>query len=157
MACVRVGRGGALGAARSEIIPEVTDLGLVARRHRRARPASARELADVAGYQRYGENITQGKADHHEGLDLYAANPYPPIAPGERAKPLQGENQYPPTPTGLKPALEAWVEKMHVLGQSVMHAMAHGLGMDEDEWRGFWKLSDKSFWSMRLIGELSSD
>ncbi|KAL1409326.1 hypothetical protein Q8F55_003308 [Vanrija albida] len=104
------------------------------------------------GYQRYGENITQGKADHHEGLDLYAANPYEAVEAGAKPRPLQGDNQYPKTPAGLQPALEAWVDKMHVLGEAVMHAMALGLGMDEAEWKAFWKLSNKSFWSMRLIG-----
>jgi isopenicillin N synthase-like dioxygenase len=30
------------------------------------------------GYQKLKQNVTMGKADHHEGLDFYADCPYPP-------------------------------------------------------------------------------
>lgn len=30
------------------------------------------------GYQKLKQNVTMGKADHHEGLDFYAETPYPP-------------------------------------------------------------------------------
>jgi isopenicillin N synthase-like dioxygenase len=32
----------------------------------------------IPGYQKLKQNVTQGRADYHEGLDFYAPSPYPP-------------------------------------------------------------------------------
>ncbi|KAK4685402.1 hypothetical protein P7C73_g4748, partial [Tremellales sp. Uapishka_1] len=103
----------------------------------------------VRGYQRLHENVTQGKADHHEGLDLYAPSPYPLDTP---LKPLSGENQWPTIPSLLRPRLEAWIEKMKVLGMAVMRGMCDGLGVTEEEWREMSGMVDDTFWVMRVIG-----
>ncbi|KAG8772164.1 hypothetical protein FRC12_003221 [Ceratobasidium sp. 428] len=101
------------------------------------------------GYQRLGENVTQGKADQHEGLDFYA-----PVAEPDKTKPLWGENQWPSEADlpRFKTAYEKWVEKMKELGMIVMKAMAHGLGMSEEEWVDLRGKIDDSFWVMRVIG-----
>lgn len=103
----------------------------------------------VRGYQRMRQNVTAGKADHHEGLDFFAPSP---LAPGT-VGPLAGENQWPARPEGMSDALKAWIEKMHVLGQATMRGMADGLGLTEAEWKELWGLCEDSFWSMRVIGE----
>jgi isopenicillin N synthase-like dioxygenase len=96
------------------------------------------------------QNITQGKADHHEALDLYAPSPYPA---SESKRALGGPTLWPRDPADLKAAIEAWVDKTKILGKAVMHAMCDGLGMSDAEWETMWSLIDKSFWGMRLIGE----
>ncbi|KAL7419865.1 hypothetical protein Q5752_005781 [Cryptotrichosporon argae] len=108
----------------------------------------------VRGYQRLHQNVTQGKADHHEGLDLYAPNPYPPreVTAEHPLRPLEGDNQWPAHPPDLRPKLEAWVNKMKTLGMAVMRAMADGLGMSASEWDELRGMVDDSFWVMRAIG-----
>ncbi len=102
----------------------------------------------VRGYQRMRQNVTAGKADHHEGLDFFAPSPFPPGSEG----PLAGENQWPARPEGMSDALRAWIEKMHALGKATMRGMADGLGLDESEWDELWGMCEDSFWSMRVIG-----
>ncbi|GMK54273.1 hypothetical protein CspeluHIS016_0108590 [Cutaneotrichosporon spelunceum] len=102
----------------------------------------------VRGYQRMRQNVTAGKADHHEGLDFFGPSPFPAGTVG----PLAGENQWPARPEGMSAALKAWVEKMHVLGKATMRGMADGLGLTDAEWSELWDLCEDSFWSMRVIG-----
>ena len=73
----------------------------------------------IEGYQRLKENVTNGKADNHEGLDLYA-----PVANPDKTKTLWGENQWPPEDVvpGFKQKYEAWINKMKTLGMAVMEA-----------------------------------
>ncbi|WRT70399.1 uncharacterized protein IL334_007397 [Kwoniella shivajii] len=118
----------------------------------------------VRGYQKLHQNVTQGKADHHEGLDFYAPSPYSPRSPSTpssstsnsngnpRLRPLEGHNQWPIRPEDFQVKLEKWVEKMKILGNAVMHAMADGLGMNQDEWEELDGMVDNSFWVMRVIG-----
>jgi isopenicillin N synthase-like dioxygenase len=73
--------------------------------------------ARALGYQRLKENVTNGKADNHEGLDFYA-----PVADPDPTRPLHGENQWPTQPTDFRAAYERWAAKMQVLGMCVMRA-----------------------------------
>ncbi|KAI5122786.1 hypothetical protein M0805_000130 [Coniferiporia weirii] len=101
------------------------------------------------GYQRLKENVTNNKADNHEGLDFYA-----PVAHPDKTKPLHGENQWPSddaVPT-FREKYSKWVDKMKVLGLIVMEAMSVGLGMTEEEWSDLKSKVDDSFWVMRVIG-----
>ncbi|KAJ7670216.1 hypothetical protein B0H17DRAFT_1086060 [Mycena rosella] len=98
------------------------------------------------GYARLKENVTNGKADNHEGLDFYR-----PVETPDKSKPVWGENQFPDVP-GFKDKYDAWVEKMKTLGLIVMEAMAIGLGMTPDEWHELRSQVDDSFWVMRAIG-----
>lgn len=73
------------------------------------------------GYQRLNQNVTQGKPDSHEGLDLYA-----PVATPDPRRPLWGTNQWPSQAhvPGFQETYEKWVEKMKRLGLIVMEACA---------------------------------
>lgn len=68
------------------------------------------------GYARLKENVTNGKADNHEGIDFYR-----PVENPDKTKPLWGENQWPTVPQ-FREKYEAWVEKMKTLGLIVMEA-----------------------------------
>ncbi|KAF9242601.1 hypothetical protein BU15DRAFT_43907 [Melanogaster broomeanus] len=106
------------------------------------------------GYQRMNENVTNGKADSHEGIDFYK-----PVENPNKSKPLWGENQWPAVP-GFQNKYENWIDKMKKLGMIVMeaqvlflsHLMAYGLGMNIEEWNELRAQVDDSFWSMRIIG-----
>ncbi|KAK7445113.1 hypothetical protein VKT23_014981 [Stygiomarasmius scandens] len=98
------------------------------------------------GYARLKENVTNGKADNHEGIDFYR-----PVENPDKTKPLWGINQWPTVP-GFREKYERWVEKMKTLGMIVMEAMAIGLGMTPDEWKALRSQVDDSFWVMRVIG-----
>ncbi len=52
--------------------------------------------------------------------------------------------------------MERWIDKMKILGMSVMRCMADGLGMSQSEWEDLRGLTDDSFWVMRVIGTLIS-
>lgn len=108
---------------------------------------SIRNEDSVRGYQRLKENVTGGKADNHEAIDLYA-----PVDNPDKTKPLWGTNQWPSDVKYFRSTYEAWIEKMKVLGMIVMEAMAIGLGMTPDEWEGLKGCVDHSFWVMRIIG-----
>ncbi|EJC98113.1 Clavaminate synthase-like protein [Fomitiporia mediterranea MF3/22] len=101
------------------------------------------------GYQRLKENVTNGKADNHEGLDFYA-----PVEQTDKSKPLHGENQWPSDEVmpGFRERFEKWIEKMKKLGMIVMEAMSVGLGMTPEEWEQLKSKVDNSFWVMRAIG-----
>lgn len=112
------------------------------------------------------ENVTNGKADAHEGLDLYK-----PVDNPDQTKPLWGTNQWPDVP-GFREKYERWVGKMKGLGIVVMEAsvfleyvavmlwdstntvlrMASGLGLTSEEWQELRSQVDDSFWVMRIIG-----
>ncbi len=95
------------------------------------------------GYQTIGKNVTQGKRDWHEGLDLYRPVPgtKPPFSP------IMGTNKWPPGE--FKEVYEAYIERLLILGNAVMRAIALGLGEREDYFEG---LVNESFWVMRAIG-----
>ncbi|TFK52566.1 Clavaminate synthase-like protein [Heliocybe sulcata] len=98
------------------------------------------------GYQRIGENVTNGKSDNHEAIDFYR-----PVEQPDRSKPLWGENQWPDIP-GFRERYEKWTDKMKELGTIVMEAMSVGLGMTPEEWEELKSKVDDSFWVLRVIG-----
>ncbi|KAF4617750.1 hypothetical protein D9613_006043 [Agrocybe pediades] len=98
------------------------------------------------GYARLKENVTNGKADNHEGIDFYK-----PVEHPDKTKPVWGENQWPTIPL-FREKYEEWIEKMKKLGLIVMEAMSFGLGMTREEWQQLRSQVDDSFWVMRIIG-----
>ncbi|KAH9854658.1 Clavaminate synthase-like protein [Lenzites betulinus] len=117
-----------------------------------ARPQQEKDEISIAnqdnarGYQRLKENVTNGKADNHEGIDFYR-----PVETPDKSKPLWGENQWPAIP-GFREKYERWVEKMKKLGLIVVEAMATGLGLTSEECAELLSKVDDSFWVMRVIG-----
>jgi isopenicillin N synthase-like dioxygenase len=69
-----------------------------------------------SGYQRLKQNVTNGKADNHEAIDLYK-----PVESPDKSKPLWGENQWPGI-FGFEQKYAQWIEKMKKLGLIVMEA-----------------------------------
>ena len=65
------------------------------------------------------ENVTNGKADNHEGIDYYR-----PVENPDKSKLLWGENQWPNVPT-FKNKYQKWIEKMKQLGLIVMQASVY--------------------------------
>lgn len=63
-------------------------------------------------------------------------------------KPLHGLNLWPEHPAEFRPTMEAWVDKMQVIGLALMEATAMGLGMDlaGDEWATLKESVRDSFW-----------
>ena len=106
-------------------------------------PAGVGDGDGARGYQTIGENVTQGKRDWHEGLDLY--RPVPATKPPY--SPIMGTNKWPPGE--FKEVYEMYIEKLLILGRAVMSAIALGLGEHEDYFEG---LVNESFWVMRAIG-----
>src|SRR5271170_7287654 len=88
-------------------------------------PAGTNNGDGARGYQTIGENVTQGKRDWHEGLDLYRPVPdrEPPF------EPIMGQNKWPPGE--FRKVYDAYIAKVLTLGEAVMRAMALGLGEDE--------------------------
>ena len=75
------------------------------------------QLLILAGYARLNENVTNGKADAHEGIDFYR-----PITNPDKSKPLQGENQWPADIPDFRERYEEWIQKMQDLGLIMMEA-----------------------------------
>jgi isopenicillin N synthase-like dioxygenase len=67
------------------------------------------------------ENVTNGKADAHEGIDFYRPVPNP-----DKSKPLQGENQWPADISSFQEKYENWIDKMQELGLIMMEACVFG-------------------------------
>ncbi|KAG8214491.1 hypothetical protein J3R82DRAFT_9546 [Butyriboletus roseoflavus] len=77
---------------------------------------SLRHQDFARGYQRLKENVTNGKADNHEGIDFYR-----PVENPDKSQPLWGENQWPTVPD-FRTKYEKWIEKMKKLGIILMEA-----------------------------------
>ena len=79
------------------------------------------EIRLRTGYARLKENVTNGKADNHEGIDFYR-----PVEKPDKSKPLWGVNQWPTIP-GFKESFDDWIAKMKKLGLIVMEALVFTL------------------------------
>jgi len=75
--------------------------------------------------------LTSGRPDHKEGI--YFGTELGPAHPAVRVgRPLHGANQFPATPSGLGPAVLAWIEAMTALGAVLLRALGLGLGLPAD-------------------------
>lgn len=109
------------------------------------------------GYQRLGENVTQGASDHHEAIDFYRpVIPPVPFDPTDAAKGwklLQGPNLWPAADPEFRTAFEDFWARLLELGHAVMVAMAWALGYqdpaDED---ALLRHTRNGFWVARAIG-----
>lgn len=126
--------------------------------------ALSRSPGSARGYQRLGENVTQGRRDWHEAIDLYAeldgrsvdleALARPPGGLQEAALPqlrtfALGRNQWPDEPQAFRGAYEAHFSRMAGVGRALMRAMADAMGLPTAY---FEPLTDRSFWCSRVIG-----
>jgi isopenicillin N synthase-like dioxygenase len=128
--------------------------------------AGGQEGGDGArGYQGMGENITLGKRDHQEAVDLYREWDHDTKGDGAGGpgthKTLQGPNLWPITPTELKPVYLDYIDKLQGVGKALVRAMGVALDLgpstpdatkDTEDEELFVRNTDQSFWVMRMIG-----
>jgi isopenicillin N synthase-like dioxygenase len=110
------------------------------------KPLSFNDRIQLEGYQRLGENVTQYKADYHEGLDFYR-----PVERPDKTAPLQGENQWPDNPAEFRETFERWIDRMLSIGMALMRATAVGLKLDDKQWRELESKVQNSFWYARVL------
>jgi isopenicillin N synthase-like dioxygenase len=117
--------------------------------------AVARPRGGARGYQRVGENVTGGRRDAHEALDLYRE-----LSPSEPASlaadgggPLAGPNPWPAHPPALRAELGAYIDAALGVGRALVAAMGAALGLRAPDDEGvFVRETEDSFWVCRLIG-----
>jgi isopenicillin N synthase-like dioxygenase len=78
------------------------------------------------GWFPLGGELTSGRPDGKEGLYFGRERT---AGPTEPVRPLHGPNQWPDEPAALRPAVERWMVAMEALGQSLLRAIARGLGL----------------------------
>ncbi|KAF2136011.1 uncharacterized protein K452DRAFT_259722 [Aplosporella prunicola CBS 121167] len=104
------------------------------------------------GYQRVGENVTLGRRDWHEAVDLYRefCEGEEEGFGGKEDGLLRGRNLWPRHPPELRDLLEAYVERVKGVGTAVVRAMGCALGEGLEE--VFVRETGKSFWVLRMVG-----
>lgn len=83
------------------------------------------------GWFPIGAELTSGVPDGKEGIYFGEELPadHPAVVAGT---PLHGPNLFPAEPAGLRPAVLAWMDAMSSLGQTLLGALAIGLGLEHD-------------------------
>lgn len=119
------------------------------------------------GYQGMGENVTKGKKDMHEAIDLYREWDHVPKDEGKGGpntrRTLQGTNLWPDEPKELKPVYQAYIEQLQNVGTALVRAMGQALKLPSpnpnttanpstEDSEVFVRNTAQSFWVMRLIG-----
>ncbi|KAF2243759.1 Clavaminate synthase-like protein [Trematosphaeria pertusa] len=116
------------------------------------------------GYQSMGENITLGRRDMHEAVDLYREWDHAEKQEGKggpgTCKTLQGPNLWPAQPEELKPVYLDYITQLQHVAEALVRAMGVALDLGpsvpgatrstEDE-EVFVRNTDQSFWVMRMI------
>ncbi|KAJ7944454.1 2-oxoglutarate (2OG) and Fe(II)-dependent oxygenase superfamily protein [Quillaja saponaria] len=105
-------------------------------------------MTGFRGYQRIGENVTEGTPDMHEAIDCYrevTKGMY-----GALGKTMEGCNQWPLNPPNFKFLMEEYSSLCTELARKIMRGIALALGGSPDEFEG--DRAGDPFWVMRLIG-----
>jgi isopenicillin N synthase-like dioxygenase len=82
------------------------------------------------GYSRLGGELTNGRIDWREQIDIGPERPALPGAHGFWH--LQGPNLWPQRPAGFRPAFEAWDRSLSTVGRTLLSHWAASLGAAED-------------------------
>ncbi|KAH8503335.1 hypothetical protein H0E87_014565 [Populus deltoides] len=104
--------------------------------------------AGYRGYQRIGENITNGIPDMHEAIDCYRE--VTPGMYGTLGKIIEGVNQWPHDPPYFKVLMEEYISFCADLSRKIMRGIALALGGSADEFEG--ERAGDAFWVLRVIG-----
>ncbi|CAA7055902.1 unnamed protein product [Microthlaspi erraticum] len=104
--------------------------------------------AGYRGYQRIGENVTQGKPDIHEAIDCYRE--FKQGKYGDTGKAMEGPNQWPEDPQEFKELMEEYIKLCTDLSRKILRGIALALGGSPYEFEG--KIAGEPFWVFRLIG-----
>jgi isopenicillin N synthase-like dioxygenase len=76
------------------------------------------------GYNRAGSELTQGRADQREQLDLAPELAPLPLAAGDPPyRRLQGPNQWPAGLPALRPAIVAWMDRLREVATALLDAL----------------------------------
>jgi isopenicillin N synthase-like dioxygenase len=108
------------------------------------------------GWQPVRDNMTGGKRDWQEAVDMYREPDQTETVETRNEPPydlLMGKNLWPQRPEALKETYENYITNVLQLGEVVCTAMGAALGFDEEV---FTRHTKKSFWGMRLIGYVLS-
>ncbi|KEH31474.1 2OG-Fe(II) oxygenase family oxidoreductase [Medicago truncatula] len=100
------------------------------------------------GYEKIGENITEGAPDMHEAIDCYrevTKGMY-----GDLGKVMEGFNQWPQNPPKFKFLMEEYISLCKDLAKKIMRGIALALGGSPYEFEG--DRAGDPFWVMRIIG-----
>lgn len=104
------------------------------------------------GYTRPGAEMTRGRSDWREQLDLGREEAARATA-GNAAHPpawrLHGPNQWPPSLPNFRGAVEAWQQAMEVVLLRVLEACAESLGQPREVLRPLY--GAHPWWTMKLI------
>ncbi|KAK3046326.1 hypothetical protein LTS18_013393, partial [Coniosporium uncinatum] len=110
------------------------------------------------GYQRVGENVTEGRRDWHEAVDFYREFDTDATTDGgskgrkRSYELLRGPNLWPAQPEELRQVFEAYIEDVETVGTAVVRAMGMALGLEGEDAEVFVEATRRSFWVMRMIG-----
>lgn len=119
-------------------------------------PAGGPEGGDGArGYQEMRENVTSGKRDCQEAVDLYREWDHESVSGPYEI--LQGPNLWPTSTPELKSSYLDYIDRIQKVGKALMLAMGIALDLpeseedDQDE-NVFVRNTESSFWGLRMIG-----
>ena len=85
------------------------------------------------GYTGFGGELTRGRRDRREQIDLGPEEPAAVARPGDPPwRRLRGPNQWPPSLPQMATAIGAWTDAMEDLALDVLRALAVGLGQPLD-------------------------
>lgn len=97
----------------------------------KAEIAMARAGRAWRGWFPLGAELTSGRPDGKEGIYFGTELPadHPAVLAG---RPLHGPNLFPREPAGLRDDVLVWMDAMAAVGQRLLAALAHALGLDDD-------------------------
>ncbi|XP_077249982.1 homoarginine-6-hydroxylase 2-ODD-233-like isoform X2 [Tasmannia lanceolata] len=105
-------------------------------------------MTGFRGYQRVGENITEGKLDMHEAIDCYREVEHG--VHGQLGKALEGSNIWPDYPPNFKQLMEEYIILLRDLSRTIMRGIALALGGSLYTFEG--ERAGDPFWVLRIIG-----
>lgn len=89
------------------------------------------------GYTILGDEVTAGRNDWRDQLDIGPEEPF--IEPGPGDPPwmrLRGPNQWPESLPEMRRAVTSWMDAMHALAMPLIQALASGLGLGRNYFDG---------------------
>ncbi|WP_210507177.1 isopenicillin N synthase family oxygenase [Naasia sp. SYSU D00057] len=86
------------------------------------------------GYARVGGELTQGRVDWREQIDIGPGRPARELGPDDPAYlRLEGPNQWPTALPELRPIIEEWQERLSDIGRRLLVAWADALGAGPEQ------------------------
>ncbi|XP_049933100.1 probable 2-oxoglutarate-dependent dioxygenase At3g50210 isoform X2 [Nymphaea colorata] len=99
------------------------------------------------GYQTIGQNLTGGRPDKHEAIDIYKV--VEPGTYGAVGAALEGPNLWPDNPADFRPLIEEYISAVKELSKNILRGIALALGGSPYTFEG--ERAGDTFWAMRLL------